>query len=229
MNNTPYKLAASLICSNMLDVAADIRSLEEGGIDYIHVDVMDGSFVPRLGVHPEMVRAVRTITNIPIDVHMMIDNPDLFVPDFIKAGGNIIIVHAESTKHLHRTIKMIRDMGARAGVALNPGTTLHVLDYVLDDIDLVMLMAINPGIVGHKLIPRTLDKISELKEKVASRSDMIIAIDGGVNPESAPQMIKRGANFLVCGSSMIFKPDSAVGENIKEVRSNIDRALQEMN
>lgn len=228
MNNTSYKLAASLICSNMLDIASDIRSLEEGGIDYIHIDVMDGNFVPRLGIHPEMVKAVRSVTNIPIDVHMMIDNPDLFVPDFVKAGGDIIVVHAEATKHLHRTIKMIRDAGARAGVALNPGTSLHALDYVLDDIDCVMVMAINPGIVGHKLIPRILDKISELKEKLADYPEMIIAVDGGVNPESAPEMVKRGANLLVCGSSMIFKPDSTVGEKVKEVRRDIDRKLKEV-
>lgn len=226
--NTSYKLAASLICSDMLNIRSDIESLESGGIDYIHVDVMDGSFVPRLGIHPEMISAVKSITNIPIDVHLMIDRPDFFIPDFAKAGGNIIIVHAESMNYLHRAIKIIRDVGARAGVALNPETSLHSLNYVLDDIDLVMLMAINPGIVGHKLIPRMLDKISELKEKLIDYPEMIIAIDGGVNPESAPEMIKRGANFLVCGSSMIFKQGNEIGEKVREVRMDIDRKLQEM-
>lgn len=226
--NKTYKLAASLVCSNMLDLEAEIRSLEEGGIDYIHFDVMDGNFVPRLGLHPEMLKAIKSITDIPVDVHLMIDNPDFFIPDFIKAGGDIIVVHAETTKHLHYTIKMIRDMGARAGVALNPGTPLNVLDYVLDDIELVMLMAINPGIVGHKLIPRALDKISELKEKLVNHPNIIIEVDGGVNPESAPEMIKRGANLLVCGTSMIFKPDIAVGEKLKEVRRGIDQKLKEV-
>lgn len=221
-----YKLAASLICGNILDLGTEIRSLKEGGIDYIHIDVMDGDFVPRLGLHPEMVKAVRSITDIPIDVHLMINNPDSFIPDFVKAGGNIITVHAESTKHLHRTIKLIRDAGARAGVALNPGTSLHVLDYVLDDIDLVMLMAINPGIVGHKLIPQTLNKISELRKRLADRPNIIIEIDGGVNPESAPEMIKHGADLLVCGTSMIFKPDAAVGQKLKEVRRDIDQQLR---
>lgn len=226
--NKTYKLAASLVCSNMLDLEAEIRSLEEGGIDYIHFDVMDGNFVPRLGLHPEMLKAIKSITDVPVDVHLMIDNPDFFIPDFVKAGGDIIVVHAETTKHLHYTIKMIRDMGARAGVALNPGTPLNVLDYVLDDIDLVMLMAINPGIVGHKLIPRALDKISELKEKLVNHPNIIIEVDGGVNPESAPEMIKRGANLLVCGTSMIFKPDVAVGEKLKEVRRGIDQKLKEI-
>ena len=221
-----YKLAASLICSNILELGAEIRSLEKGGIDYLHIDVMDGDFVPRLGLHPEMVKAVRSITNIPIDVHLMINNPDFFIPDFVKAGGDIITVPAESTKHLHRAIKLIRDAGARAGVALNPGTSLSVLDYVLDDIDLVMLMAINPGIVGHKLIPQTLHKISELRKKLVDHPNIIIEIDGGVNPESAPEMIKHGADLLVCGTSMIFKPDVAVVQKLKEVRLDIEQKLQ---
>lgn len=223
-----YKLAASLICSNILDLKSEILSLEDGGIDYIHFDVMDGNFVPRLGLYPEMLKAVKSITNTPIDVHLMIDNPESFIPDFVKAGGDIIVVHAESTKHLHRAIKLIRDMGARAGVALNAGTSLSALDYVLDDIDLVMLMAINPGIVGHKLIPRMLDKITELKEKLVNYPNMIIEVDGGVNPESAPEMIKRGADLIVCGTSMIFKPDIMVGQKLKEVRRDIDQRLRDI-
>lgn len=226
-NHISYKLAASLVCGDMLHLESEIRSLEEGGIDYIHFDVMDGHFVPRLGLHPEMLAAVKSMTDVPVDVHMMIDNPDPFIPAFVRAGGDIIVVHAESTKHLHHTIKLIRDAGARAGVALNPATPLSVLDYVLDDIDLVMLMAINPGIVGHKLIPRILDKISELKEKLVDYPNMIIEVDGGVNPESVHEMIRRGANLLVCGTSMIFKPDIAVGEKLKEVRKDIDLKLAE--
>lgn len=212
----------------MLDLESEIRSLEEGGIDYIHFDVMDGNFVPRFGLHPEMLKAIKSITKIPVDVHLMIDNPDFFIREFVEAGGDIIVVHAETTRHLHHTIKMIRDMGARAGVALNPGTPLNVLDYILDDIDLVMLMAINPGIVGHKLIPRALDKISELKQKLADYPNIIIEVDGGVNPESAPEMIKHGADLLVCGTSMIFKPDIEVGEKLKEVRRSLDQKLAEM-
>lgn len=226
--NTSYKLAASLICSDMLNLKSDIRSLEDGNIDYIHFDIMDGNFVPRLGLYPEMLKSVRSATSIHIDTHLMISNPESFIPDFIKAGADIVTIHAESTRHLHRAIKLIRDLGARAGVALNPGTSLYVLDYVLDDIDLVMLMAINPGIAGHKLIPRMLEKISELKEKLANYPNVIIEIDGGVNPESAPKMIKRGANLLVCGTSMIFKPDTNIGQKTKEVRRDIDQKLQEM-
>ncbi len=227
-NTKPYKLAASLICADILDLKSEIRSLEKGGVDYLHFDVMDGSFVPRLGLHPEIISAIKSISKLPIDVHLMIDNPDFFIPELIKAGADIIVVHAESTKHLHRSIKLIRDGGAKAGVALNPGTSLSVLDYLLDDINLVMLMAINPGIVGHKLIPRALDKISELKEKLEKYPNMIIEIDGGVTPESAPNMINRGANLLVCGTSIIFKPNVDLSKKVKEVRKEINLKLAEV-
>ncbi|MCK4386467.1 MAG: ribulose-phosphate 3-epimerase [Candidatus Pacebacteria bacterium] len=223
--NKSYKLAASLVCANILNLESEIKKLEKGNIDYIHFDVMDGNFVPRLGLHPEILRAVKTLTKIPVDVHLMIENPEKFIPDFVEAGGDIIVVHAETTKHLHNAIKMIRDRGAKAGVALNIATPLTVLDYLLNDIDLVMLMAINPGILGHKLIPKTMDKIKELKEKLIDYPDIMIEIDGGVNPESAPEMIKNGANLLVCGTSMIFKPEVSLEKKIQEVRNNIDAKI----
>ena len=219
--NKNYKLSGSLVCANMLDLKSDIKALENGNIDYIHFDVMDGNFVPRLGLHPEMLEEIKTITNIPVDVH-----PIKYIPDFIKAGADTIIVHAESTKHLHYALKMIRDSGAKTGVALNISTPLSVLDYVLDDIDLVLLMAINPGIVGHKLIPKTIDKITELKEKLVNHKDVIIEIDGGVNQDSAPTMIKAGASMLVSGSSSIFKKDKDIAGQIKDFRSTIDNNLK---
>ncbi|MES2059969.1 MAG: ribulose-phosphate 3-epimerase [Patescibacteria group bacterium] len=226
--NKNYKLAASLVCANMLDVRKEVEDLEKGGIDYIHFDVMDGSFVPRFGLHPEMLAAVKSITKIPIDVHLMIDNPELYVGDFIKAGGDIIVVHAESTDHLHMAIKRIRDLGGRAGVAINPATPLSVLDYVLGDIELVMLMAINPGILGHKLIPNMMDKISELAEKLKDYPNMIIEIDGGVSPASAAEMVSRGANLLVCGTSSIFQPPMPLPDKIKEFRAHVDSGLNKM-
>lgn len=222
--NTKYKLSASLICANMLDLKSDIKALENSGIDHIHFDVMDGNFVPRLGLHPEMLKEVKAITDIPVDVHLMIDNPIKYIPDFIKAGADTIIVHAESTKHLHHALKMVRDSGIKVGVALNIATPLNALDYVLDDIDLVLLMAINPGIVGHKLIPKTIDKISELKNKLINHKGVVIEIDGGVNKDSAPSMIKAGADILVCGSSSIFKKGKGISKQVEDFKDLLNNS-----
>ena len=221
-------ISPSLLSADFGNLQAACEMINASEAEWLHFDVMDGSFVPRLGLHPEIISAIKSISKLPIDVHLMIDNPDFFIPELIKAGADIIVVHAESTKHLHRSIKLIRDGGAKAGVALNPGTSLSVLDYLLDDINLVMLMAINPGIVGHKLIPRALDKISELKEKLEKYPNMIIEIDGGVTPESAPNMINRGANLLVCGTSIIFKPNVDLSKKVKEVRKEINLKLAEV-
>lgn len=218
---TPKKhflLSASIICANALDLKKDIQQLEDGGIDYLHFDIMDGAFVPRLGLFPEMLASVKAVTKIPITAHLMIENPDNFIPAFARAGADIIIIHAESTKHLDRSIRLIKNMGIKAGVALNPATPLSFIDYVLDEIDLVMLMAINPGIVGHQLIPGTLKKISDLKNKLRYYPHILIEIDGGVTFKSAPDMIKMGANMLVCGSSTIFKPGKPISKKIKELR-----------
>lgn len=218
-----YKIAASLVCANMLNIEAEIREIEKSDIEYIHFDVMDGHFVPRLGLHPEMLVAVHSITQIPIDVHLMISNPEKYIPLFV--GADIISVHAESTSHLHYVVKMIKNMGIKAGVTLNHATPLNVLDYIIDDLDQVMLMAINPGIVGHKLIPKALDKISDLKKRFSDRPDLIIEIDGGVTLESAPEMIRRGANMLVCGSSTIFRNDDKFDWHVKNLRDVIDKSL----
>lgn len=220
----PYGLAASIICDRMLDLRSTLTQIEAGGIDQIHFDVMDGLFVPRYGLYPEVLAAIKSVTNIPVDVHCMVEDIEPYIPVFAKAGADYIVPHVEPMRHVHRTVKLIKDAGVKAGVALNIATPLNVLDYILDDIDLVMLMAINPGIVGHKLIPRALEKIAELKERLEGRNIMI-EIDGGVNPESAPLMIQKGATMLVCGTQMIFKPDVRFDEKIREVRENIDREL----
>ncbi len=217
-----YALAASLVCADMLDIRSEIRKLEKGGVDFIHFDVMDNQFVPRFGLHPETLQAIKKITKIPVDVHLMIDNPENAINVFAAAGADYLVVHAESTPHLHRILKLIKGLGVKAGVALNPATSLDVLDYVLNEIDLVMLMAINPGILGHKLIPEMMTKISLLKAKLKDYPNMLIEIDGGVTFESAPEMVKRGANMLVCGSSTIFKPAGDVDVKIAELRKVID-------
>lgn len=220
-----YQLSASLVCANMLDVGTDIRSAEQGGIDSIHFDVMDSHFVQRLGLHPEMLLAARSITSLPIDVHLMMSDPEPYIPLFVENGASVITVHAEATPHLHRVVRQIKKLGAKAGVALNPGTSLSVLDYVVDDIDWVLLMAINPGIVGHPLIPNAFKKIRKLKEMLKDRPDVVIEIDGGVTFDSAAQMVDAGATMLVCGSSTIFKPSEKIEDKIAQLRSRIDRDL----
>lgn len=218
-----FALAASLICADISDLKGEITKLERGGIDYIHFDVMDNQFVPRFGLYPEMLKAVKRLTNIPVDVHLMVDDPEKAIPVFAEAGADYIVIHAEATSHLDHLVKMIRKSGSKPGIALNPSTSLSVLDYVLGDIDLVMLMAINPGILGHKLIPGMMQKISELKTKLKKYPDMLIEIDGGVSFESGREMLKRGANMLVCGTSAIFKPEGDVDVKIKEFKKLLSR------
>lgn len=220
-----YTLSASLVCANMINLSEDIKSLETGKIDYIHFDVMDGDFVPRFGLHPEMLSAVTKMTKVPVDVHLMVSNPIPYIKNFAEAGARIISVHAESTPHLDRAIRVIKESGVKAGVALNPSTPLSVLDYVLDDIELVVLMAINPGILGHKLIPQMMDKISDLKKKIKNHKNILIQIDGGVTFDSASKMLKNGADMLVCGSSTIFKPNEKIEDKIVELRKKIQKDL----
>src|SRR3989344_2745842 len=220
-----YKLSASLICGSPTSLGEDIKVLEKGGIDTLHFDAMDGVFVPRLGLYPELLKSVKEISKLPVDVHLMIDNPEQFVKSFIDAGADIVVVHAESTKHLHRAIRTIRDLGGRAGVALNPATPLSVLDYVLEDIELVMLMTINPGIVGHELISLMMQKIADLREKLLGYPRMTIEIDGGVTPESASKMVEAGADLLVCGTSSSFKKREDLAESVRKFRNHVDREL----
>jgi|CXWL01.1.fsa_nt_gi ribulose-phosphate 3-epimerase len=221
----PYQLSASLICGAPALLTENLKALEQGGMDALHFDVMDGVFVPRLGLYPELLKNVKELSSLPVDVHLMIEEPERFAKEFIDAGADIMVVHAESTKHLHRTIQTIRGMGARAGVALNPATPLSVLDYVLGDIELVMLMAINPGILGHKLIPSMMQKIVDLRAKIQAYPNIRIEIDGGVSPESAARMVNAGADLLVCGTSAVFKKDIELAESIRLFRSHIDAEL----
>ncbi|MBA4319483.1 MAG: ribulose-phosphate 3-epimerase [Flavobacterium sp.] len=222
-----YYLSASLICANHLEFGKEVSKLEKEKIDYIHFDMMDGNFVPRYGLYPELLSSIKKVSRLPIDVHMMTEEPGRYIKDFADAGADIIAVHVESCKHLHLTLKKIRDNGVKTGVVLNYATPLNVLDYIMDDIDMVELMAINPGIVGHKVIPGIFKKISDLKEKInASGKNILIEIDGGVNPETAAEMIKAGADILVCGTSAIFKPEIPVNVKIKEFRKIIDNNLK---
>jgi ribulose-phosphate 3-epimerase len=214
-------IAASLICSNPLDLNADINELITGKSDYIHFDVMDGQFVPRYGLYPEILISLKKKCDIPVDVHMMVENPEDFIEDFKNAGAEYYNFHIESTYHAHRIIKKIEKFGMKPGVALNPATSITTLDYIITDIKMVVLMAINPGIVGHKLIPNMIEKIRDLR-KFANENgnkELLIQIDGGVTFESGKSMIDAGADILVCGTGTIYRPhEDTISNKIKKFR-----------
>ena len=219
-------LAASLICADPLNLQSEIKELEIGKADFIHFDVMDGLFVPRYGLYPEILTYLKKITKIPVDVHMMVENAEDYIADFNNAGADYYNVHVESTNHLHRVVKKVRDIGMRPGVALNPATPLSSLDWIIKDIDMVVLMAINPGIVGHKLIPSMLNKIKTLREiaNQAGNESLKIQIDGGVTFDSASLMIENGADTLVCGTGTIFRPhEDTISNKLNQLREKINQ------
>ena len=185
----------------------EVRAVEQAGADWIHIDVMDGNFVPNITIGPAVVESLRKVTELPLDVHLMVAEPEKFIGDFASAGADIITVHVETCPHLHRTIQLIKDQDARAGVVLNPATALFHLDEILSDIDMVLLMSVNPGFGGQSFIPHTLDKLQILRQTLdESEVEMDIEVDGGVNPENAGEIKESGANVLVAGSA-IFNSD----------------------
>jgi ribulose-phosphate 3-epimerase len=199
----------------------EIRAAEAAGADLIHVDVMDGHFVPNITIGPMIVEGLRKITKLPLDVHLMIENPDKYLQDFASAGADYITVHAEATAHLHRTVQCIKESGVKAGVSLNPATQLCSLDYILTDLDMVLLMSVNPGFGGQKFIPSALDKIRKLRGMINDRNlSVLIEIDGGVKLDDAPEIAAAGADILVMGSAFFGSGDYAafmkkLGEKLK--------------
>ncbi|MDQ0860170.1 ribulose-phosphate 3-epimerase [Bacillus sp. V2I10] len=212
------KIAPSILSADFSRLGAEIEDVERGGADYIHVDVMDGHFVPNITIGPLIVDAIRPVTKLPLDVHLMIENPDAFIGTFAKMGADIISVHAEACPHLHRTIQLIKSEGVKAGVVLNPHTPADVIKHVLDDLDLVLLMTVNPGFGGQSFIHSVLPKITEVAEMVKERGlQTEIEVDGGVNAETAKLCIEAGANVLVAGSAIYNQPDRM--KAIREIRN----------
>ena len=206
------KIAPSILSADFARMGEEVRSLETAGADYIHVDVMDGHFVPTITFGPHMVKAIKPHTKLPLDVHLMIEQPDRHIEDFVKAGADIITVHAEACVHLQRTLTYIRDLGCKAGVSLNPHTPLDCLLYVLDVTDLVLLMSVNPGYGGQKFIQPVLDKTRETAEmlkKFGLSNKIELEIDGGVGPANIKEVLDSGANVIVAGSAVFGAPDRA--------------------
>ena len=214
------KIAPSILSADFSRLGEQIREVESAGADYIHIDVMDGHFVPNITIGPMIVEVARSVTELPLDVHLMISDPDPFVDDFARAGANILTVHAETLNHVHRTIQHIRDKGVRPSLALNPATPLDVLDYILDDLDMVMLMTVNPGFEAQKFIPEVIPKIERLREEIDRRGlDADIEVDGGINPDIIGRVAKAGATVFVAGSAIFYSEDYE--ETIRLMRERI--------
>jgi len=200
-------IAPSILSADFARLGGEIESVEKGGADLLHLDIMDGHFVPNITIGPPVVSSVRKITGLPLDVHLMIEEPGRFVDEFIRAGVNWISVHAETDVHLNRTIRHIQSQGVLAGVALNPATPLAVLDEVLGDIDFVLVMSVNPGFGGQQFIPSMLDKIRKLKEKVTSNNYRArIEVDGGIDAGNLGEVLNAGADVIVAGSAVFRSP-----------------------
>jgi ribulose-phosphate 3-epimerase len=204
------KIAPSILSANFAALGAELRSVEEGGADWIHVDVMDGRFVPNITIGPLVVAALRKVTRLPLDVHLMIVEPERYIEEFARAGADVISVHAEASPHLQRTLRRIRELGKRAGVVLNPHTPEDGLRYVLEDLDLILVMSVNPGFGGQAFLPQVLPKVAALRKMIdASGHAIDLEIDGGVNAETAASVIEAGARVLVAGSAVFGQPDRA--------------------
>lgn len=205
------KVAPSILSANFARLGEEIQDVERGGADWIHVDVMDGHFVPNITIGPLIVDAIRPVTKLTLDVHLMIEEPDRYIPQFVKSGADIVTVHQEACRHLHRSLYLIKEQGAKAGVVLNPATPLVTIESVLEDVDLVLLMTVNPGFGGQTFIHNVLPKVAALRTMLNERglSHVDIEIDGGVNAQTARLCEEAGATVLVAGNAVFNQPDRA--------------------
>ncbi len=214
------KIAPSILSANFLQLGKEIKSAEEAGADMLHIDIMDGHFVPNITIGPSIVESIRKITSLPLDVHLMIEEPDKYLRDFINAGADYLTVHYEASVHLHRTVQRIKESNIKAGVSLNPATPVWSLEYILPDIDLALLMSVNPGFGGQEFIPRVLDKIEILKRLIRDKGLLtLIEVDGGIKLDNAKEIASAGADILVMGSGFFNSED--YGITIKRLRESL--------
>ncbi|MGV3719925.1 MAG: ribulose-phosphate 3-epimerase [Actinomycetota bacterium] len=212
ISRSPLKIAASVLSADFAALGEGVRAADAAGSDWIHLDVMDGHFVPNLTFGPPIIRAIRGYSHRPFDVHLMVERPEELIPEYVAAGANFITVHAETCPHLHRTLSWLRELGVGAGVALNPATPLSAISEVIPDLDLVLIMTVNPGFGGQKFIPQTLDKLRRCRALLDSHdSNAELSVDGGVGPTNIAQVVGAGATVVVAGSAVYGHPEGAAG------------------
>jgi len=223
---THVKLAPSILAADFARLGEQVKEAEAAGVDYIHVDVMDGHFVPNITIGPLIAQALRPVTRLPLDVHLMIEQPERYLADFARAGADILTVHVETCPHLHRTIQQIKELGVKAGVTLNPATPLSSLEEILPEVDLVLIMSVNPGFGGQAYIPGSTAKIARLRamlDAIGSQADL--EVDGGVNPATIGEVVAAGATVLVAGSA-IFNRRTPVRQNVQQLRDLCFQAME---
>lgn len=223
---TRVKLAPSILAADFARLGEQVKEAEAAGVDYIHVDVMDGHFVPNITIGPLITQALRPVTRLPLDVHLMIEQPERYLADFARAGADILTVHVETCPHLHRTIQQIKELGVKAGVTLNPATPLSSLEEILPKVDLALIMSVNPGFGGQSYIPGSTARIARLRamlDAIGSRADL--EVDGGVNPATISEVVAAGATVLVAGSA-IFNQRVSVKQNVQQLRDLCFQAME---
>ena len=213
------EISTSIMCADFLHLERTVRELEMAGADYLHFDIMDGHFVPNFTMGPDILRSIKGMTDIPFDTHLMVYEPERYVETFVQAGSDLVVIHVEACRHLHRTINLIKENGAQAGVAINPATPLSALDYLLGEVTLVLIMAVDPGFAGQTMIPSAIRKIRQLKQKIDKvELEIKIQVDGNVSFQNAPKMVSAGADILVAGTSSVFRGDMTIAEGMKALR-----------
>ncbi|MCI5629574.1 MAG: ribulose-phosphate 3-epimerase [Terrisporobacter sp.] len=213
------KLAPSILSADFARLLEDVKKVEKAGCEYLHIDVMDGHFVPNITLGPAIVKSLRRDVNMVFDTHLMIENPDDYIKDFVDAGSDLIVVHAEACRHLHRTIQNIKSYNVKVGVALNPATSIESIKHIIEDVDMVLIMTVNPGFGGQSFIESMLEKIKELKQLIDDKNlNVDIQVDGGIKPDNIHKVVEAGANIIVAGSA-IFNSEN-IEETVSLMRKN---------